>query len=236
MLVISLIIWELYTPLKTNNLVGTMIPVLPTEPPPLPPLRTSSPKETGGSSFSNAFCLSDQLFQISPRQPTLYYFNIPSVLDKASVIKDAINYIQQLQLQEQLAKTQIEIMKMENNNNPDTEEQPRLPPLLGSHNTDVFNSSSSPIQLLQHTVMPMGDNTLLVSITCTKRTGTIVKLCQLFESLNLKIITANITALPAGTLLNTLTIEADEREKEGLKMQIETAIAALIDPHSHMMS
>ncbi|XP_038998732.1 transcription factor bHLH35-like [Hibiscus syriacus] len=163
---------------------------------------------------------------------------VPNItkLDKASVIKDAINYIQQLQLQEQLAKTQIEIMKMENNNNPDTEEQPRLPPLLGSHNTDVFNSSSSPIQLLQHTVMPMGDNTLLVSITCTKRTGTIVKLCQLFESLNLKIITANITALPAGTLLNTLTIEADEREKEGLKMQIETAIAALIDPHSHMMS
>ncbi|XP_039042104.1 transcription factor bHLH35-like [Hibiscus syriacus] len=162
---------------------------------------------------------------------------VPNItkLDKPSIIKDAIDYIQQLQEQEQLAKTQIEIMEMDNNNNPDTEEQPPLPLLLGSHNTNVFNSSSSPIQLLQHKVSPMRDNTLLVNITCAKRPGTIVKLCQLFESFNLKIITANITALP-GTLLNsTLFIETDEREKERLKMQIETAIAAVIDPQSQMM-
>lgn len=59
--------------------------------------------------------------------------------------------------------------------------------------------------MLQLNVTPMGDNTLVVSITCTKRADTMLKLCQLFESLNLKIITANLTVVSAN-LFNTLFI------------------------------
>lgn len=47
---------------------------------------------------------------------------------------------------------------------------------------------------------------MVVSLTCCKRADSMVKLCEVFESLKLKIITANITAV-SGRLLKTVFIE-----------------------------
>ena len=47
---------------------------------------------------------------------------------------------------------------------------------------------------------------MVVSLTCSKRTDTMVKLCEVFESLKLKIITANITAF-SGRLVKTVFVE-----------------------------
>lgn len=52
----------------------------------------------------------------------------------------------------------------------------------------------------------MGEKTVVVSLTCNKRTDTMVKLCEVFESLKLKIITANITAF-SGRLVKTVFVE-----------------------------
>ncbi|KAF5742900.1 transcription factor bHLH35 isoform X2 [Tripterygium wilfordii] len=79
----------------------------------------------------------------------------------------------------------------------------------------------------------MGEKTLLVSLTCIKRTDTMVEICKMFESLRLKIITANITTI-SGKLLKTVFVEADDEEKDVLKIKIETTIAALSDPQSPM--
>ncbi|KAL0346904.1 UNVERIFIED_CONTAM: Transcription factor [Sesamum calycinum] len=92
---------------------------------------------------------------------------------------------------------------------------------------------SSPIEVLELRVSNMGEKTIVVSLTCSKKTDTMVKLCEIFESLKLKVITANITAF-SGRLLKTVFLEAEEEEKEDLRLKIEAAIAALNDPDSPM--
>lgn len=54
----------------------------------------------------------------------------------------------------------------------------------------------------------MGEKTVVVSLTCSKRRDTMVKVCEVFESLNIKIISANITAF-SGRLLKTAFIEVN---------------------------
>ncbi|KAL5549394.1 hypothetical protein UlMin_004625 [Ulmus minor] len=178
--------------------------------------------------------LNERLFALRAVVPNI------SKMDKASIIKDAIDYIQELHEQER--RIQAEIMELESTKlkkNPGFDFGEDLPILLRSKKkkTEQFYDSggprTSPIEVFELRVTYMGEKTLLVSLTCSKRTDTMVKLCEVFESLKLKIITANITAF-SGRLLKTVFIEADEDEKDHLKNKIETAIAALNDPQSPM--
>ncbi|XP_030549562.1 transcription factor bHLH35 isoform X1 [Rhodamnia argentea] len=179
--------------------------------------------------------LNERLFALRAVVPNI------SKMDKASIIKDAIDYIQELHEQER--RIQAEILELESGKlqkgpgGYDFDQD--LPAYLRSKKkrTDAFYDSGgsriSPIEVLELRITHMGDKTLVVSLTCSKRTDTMVKLCEVFESLKLKIVTANITAF-SGRLLKTVFVEADENEKENLKMKIETAIAALNDPQSPM--
>uniref|UniRef100_A0A7N2LIA6 BHLH domain-containing protein n=1 Tax=Quercus lobata TaxID=97700 RepID=A0A7N2LIA6_QUELO len=226
--------------------------------------------------------LNERLFALRAVVPNI------SKMDKASIIKDAIDYIQELHDQEK--RIQAEIMDLESGKlkkNPGYDfDDLELPVLLRSKKkkTDQFYDSGgsriSPIEVLELRATYMGEKTVVVSLTCSKRTDTMVKLCEVFESLKLKIITANITAfsgrlvktvfveshvnqglnplpemLPkenAGVLIRTILSlpdkysgrelnqeqsdihDADEEEKDHLKIRIETAIAALNDPQSPM--
>ncbi|GLT28711.1 hypothetical protein SLA2020_036220 [Shorea laevis] len=178
--------------------------------------------------------LNDRLFALRAVVPNI------SKMDKASIIKDAIDYIQELQEQEK--RIQADIMELETGNlmknlaNYDNFDQD-LPVLLRSKKTKFDNfcdpggSRTAPIEVHELKVTQMGEKTVVVSITCSKRTDTMVKLCEVFEYLKLKIITANITVV-SGKLLKTVIIEAEGKEKDDLKIRIEAAITALKDPLS----
>ncbi|KAJ7979397.1 Transcription factor bHLH35 [Quillaja saponaria] len=183
--------------------------------------------------------LNERLFALRAVVPKI------SKMDKASIIKDAIEYIQELNEQER--RLEAEIMELESgklSKNPGYEfEQAELPVLLRSKKKKTEqqqrllydsegSTNNSPIEILELRVTYMGEKTVVVSLTtCSKRRDTIVKLCEAFESLKLKIITSNITAF-SGRLLKTVFVEAEEEERDNLQIKIRTAIAALSDPQS----
>ncbi|CAH9095066.1 unnamed protein product [Cuscuta epithymum] len=168
--------------------------------------------------------LNERLFALRAVVPKI------SKMDKASIIKDAIQYIQELREQERAI--QAEIWELESSSatglmSCSNSKRSRRPPGGAAAACD----SSSPLHLLELRVSSMGEKILAVSLTCTKTRDTMIKLCEIFESLDIKIISANITAFSA-TILNTLFIEAEEEDNDVLKIKIESAIATLNDPES----
>ncbi|XP_047947365.1 transcription factor bHLH35-like isoform X1 [Salvia hispanica] len=178
-----------------------------------------------------------------------------SKMDKASIIKDAIEYIESLNNEER--RIQAEILELESGGAPafyldhqaESTAYSASQPIKRSRTMENYYDScvsstsapsstsyqlppsSSPIDLLELRVSNMGEKTIVVSLTCSKGPDTMVKLCDIFESLNLRIITANITAF-SGRLLKTVFVEGDDEDKDVLNFKIRAAIAALNDPYS----
>ncbi|KAE9604716.1 hypothetical protein Lal_00010924 [Lupinus albus] len=179
--------------------------------------------------------LNERLFALRSVVPNI------SKMDKASIIKDAIEYIQHLHEEEKNIKA--EIMELESEvliMNPNYDFQQDLPLLLSSKKKkieqqlyDSVTPTNYPIQILELRVTYMGEKSIVVNMRCNKRRDTMVKLCEVFESLKLKVITANVTSF-SDTLFKTIFIEAEEEEKDLLQIKIQTAIAALNDPLSSM--
>ncbi|GMH17948.1 hypothetical protein Nepgr_019789 [Nepenthes gracilis] len=204
--------------------------------------------------------LNQRLFALRAVVPNI------SKMDKASIIKDAIEYIQELHEEERRIQSEISELELKKSKQvtdsvdgdlKEEEEEQDVSPEAAmvmrfkkqrsasdhhhqqQHGHQFYDSSgrlsfnTSPIEDLELRVSCAGEKTMLVSLTCSRRTDTMIKLCEVFESLKLNFITATITAF-SGRLVKTVFVEADEEEKEHLKMRIETAIAALNDPVSPM--
>ncbi|XP_047271283.1 transcription factor bHLH35-like [Capsicum annuum] len=187
--------------------------------------------------------LNERLFALRAVVPNI------SKMDKASIIKDAIDHIQDLHEQERRIRAEISVLesgRSKKNNDVEFDQdgsfdlKPKRSKRLeqqfdydSSGSTTRSSPSSSPVDVLELKVSSMREKTMVVSLTCSKRRDTMIKVCEVFESLNAKIISANITAF-SGRILKIAFIEAEEEERDILKLRIENAIASLNDPHSPM--
>ncbi|XP_051114101.1 transcription factor bHLH35-like isoform X2 [Andrographis paniculata] len=167
---------------------------------------------------------------------------VPNItkMDKASIIKDAIEYIKSLQEEERRILAEITELEsgMSSTSNSTVLDfdyaeaatycsKPKRARMEHCHDSAGSRLvSSSPIEVLELRVSDMGENTIVVSLECRRtRRDTMVKLCEAFESLKLKIITSSISVF-SGRLLKTIFLEGYEEERNDLRLRIEAAIAA----------
>ncbi|XP_074568914.1 transcription factor bHLH35-like [Curcuma longa] len=176
--------------------------------------------------------LDDKLYALRSIVPKITKMN------KASIIKDAIDYIVQLQEEERQMEAEISELesklKQELTSADDVAQHENLRLMQRKKKrtaSALVLPNSPPIQVVELKVTEVGEKTMVISITCNKKRDTMIKLCDLFESFNIKVITANITCV-AGSLLHTLFIQSDEMGSAQLKDEIETAIIRLDGPRS----
>ncbi|EPS72893.1 hypothetical protein M569_01864 [Genlisea aurea] len=141
-------------------------------------------------------------------------------MDKASIIKDAINYIESLQKEESRIVSEIEELEEETGRHDSNSE-------IDSAGVKAQSPPVSPLQVVELRGASVGEKTIIVSLTsCSKRReDALIQICHVFELLNLKIITANLTALRDNLLTTTIFIQGEEEEKDVLLRKIEAAIS-----------
>ncbi|KAG2571096.1 transcription factor BHLH6-like [Panicum virgatum] len=169
---------------------------------------------------------------------------VPNItkMDKASIIKDAIEYIQQLQAEERQVLQEVRALESAAGV-PQAEEcyalgDEGLLPLEAAERTKKPKRARSvppsvaapppppPVEVLELRVSEVGERVLVVSLTCSKRRDAMARVCRAIEELRLRVITASITSV-AGCLMHTVFVEVDQMDGIQMKQMVEAALAQI---------
>jgi len=169
---------------------------------------------------------------------------VPNItkMDKASIIKDAIEYIEALQAEERRMLQEVRALEEADAAEERCEyEYGEEGALLQAADrgrkkmkrTQSVPSSSvpaaaAPVEVLELRVSEVGDRVLVVNVTCGKGRDAMARVCRAVEELRLRVITASITSV-AGCLMHTIFVEVDLDEANRIQMKhmIEAALSQL---------
>ncbi|KAM3366804.1 hypothetical protein ACQJBY_015872 [Aegilops geniculata] len=170
---------------------------------------------------------------------------VPNItkMDKASIIKDAIEYIQQLQAEERQMEAEVSALESATGAEDDYDGGLSVDQVSSAQRKKVKRAlsvssmndallaaaaavASPPVEVLELRVSEVSEKVLVVSVTCSKQRDAMTKVCRALEELRLRVITANITSV-SGCLMHTLFVEVDEMDRFQMKETVEAALSQL---------
>ncbi|CAL5033135.1 unnamed protein product [Urochloa decumbens] len=165
---------------------------------------------------------------------------VPNItkMDKASIIKDAIEYIEKLQAEERQVLQEVRALESAAGEEYEYKYDEGL--VLQAERTKRMKRARSvpsvagagdgapppPVEVLELRVSEVGERVLVVSVTCGKGRDAMARVCRAVEELRLRVITASITSV-AGCLMHTIFVEVDQGDRSEMKHTIEAALAQL---------
>ncbi|KAJ4754699.1 basic helix-loop-helix (bHLH) DNA-binding superfamily protein [Rhynchospora pubera] len=144
-----------------------------------------------------------------------------SKMDKASTIRDAIDYVQELQEQER--QLEGEIAEIQSQRASEISSSYEYNNCVNYPSLSPQTWNLPPIELLELNVQEIGDGNYIISMTCNKKNCAMSSMCEVIDYIDLKIMTSNITAV-SGHIMFTLTVKAEELTSLQLREKIETGI------------
>ncbi|KAJ1270354.1 hypothetical protein BS78_06G047800 [Paspalum vaginatum] len=147
---------------------------------------------------------------------------VPNItkMDKASIIKDAIEYIQQLQAEERQMLQEVRALEAASDGPEERYEyEYDEGVLLQAERRKKMKRAQSapsipaPVEVQELSVSEVGDRVLVVSVTCSNGRDAMARVCRAVEELRLRVITANITSV-AGCLMHTIFVEKEWTGKD----------------------
>ncbi|CAM0904990.1 unnamed protein product [Alopecurus aequalis] len=174
---------------------------------------------------------------------------VPNItkMDKASIIKDAIAYIEELQEQERHILAEVShlesvgctaVVKTENVVSAGSQAEDDgagFPPRkrmrratsASSINDAICSPATHPVEILELEVTEVGEKLAVVSVRHGKVRDAMVTVCRALESLGLNVITASVTTV-ASSIVHTIFVQTDGMDDgQTIKETVQAAIGQL---------
>ncbi|CAL5028354.1 unnamed protein product [Urochloa decumbens] len=193
-------------------------------PPPSPPAMAAATRNNKDMERGRRRRLNQKLYALRGVVPNI------TKMDKASIVRDAIAYVEHLQDQERRVLADISTLQLASST-VKTEHATddaggfqlrRAPPCIvfaDEETCSVTTTSSPPVRILEVQVSQSGEKMAVVSLRCSRGRNAVSKLCRALEPLRLAVVTATIAAA-GDAVVHTMFVETGEMGGAVLKEAI----------------
>ncbi|TVU13503.1 hypothetical protein EJB05_40562 [Eragrostis curvula] len=157
---------------------------------------------------------------------------VPNItkMDKASIIRDAIAYIERLQEEERRILAEVSslessaVVPVKTNDADDSFPWPKKPRRASP---DHDGATATPFQIFEVQVSEAGEKVSVISVRCSRGRDAVAKVCRALEPLRLRVVTATIAAVGDAVVHTMFVQTTEEMGGAQLKDTVHAALAQL---------